>query len=141
MTIKRATPYLFFNGNAARALAHYERALGAKVEGLQRYGDAPNVVDCTDADKDRVMHALVRIGDATLMVSDVPPHMTASKSGNGEVCLDFTDAEMTARMFEALAEGGTVRMNLHDTHWGAKFGTLKDAYDIHWMFNCEPATP
>ena len=85
MTVRSATPYLFFNGNAAQALALYERTLGAKVEGLQRYGDAPDVVQCAELDKERVMHAFVRIGEATLMVSDVPPNMTASKGGSGDL--------------------------------------------------------
>lgn len=37
--IKSATAYLFFNGNASEAVELYQRALGAKVEGLMRYGD------------------------------------------------------------------------------------------------------
>jgi len=26
---------------------------------------------------------------------------------------------------------------LADTFWGARFGTLTDAFGVQWMFNCE----
>jgi PhnB protein len=72
MSIRQLTPYLFFNGTAEEALKHYEQALGAKVEGLMRYRDMPpESGTCPPEDKDRVMHALVHIGEARVMVSDV----------------------------------------------------------------------
>jgi PhnB protein len=51
--------------------------------------------------------------------------------------MDFDDAADQAVKFEGLAQGGNVTMALHDTFWGARFGTLVDRYGIHWMFNCE----
>jgi PhnB protein len=42
-----------------------------------------------------------------------------------------------AKKFDALAVGGKVLMPLQDMFWGAKFGMLRDAYGISWMFNCE----
>ncbi|MFN2447196.1 MAG: VOC family protein [Vicinamibacterales bacterium] len=75
-----------------------------------------------------------------------PPHTAPSRAGRragGEVvyamiaCLDFDNvADMTQR-FEALGAGGKVTMPLQDTFWGAKFGTLTDAFGVQWMFNCE----
>jgi PhnB protein len=39
--------------------------------------------------------------------------------------------------FDALAAGGKVILPVQDMFWGAKFGMLKDAYGINWMFNCD----
>ncbi|AKT41303.1 VOC family protein [Chondromyces crocatus] len=137
MSIKNLTPYVFFDGTAEKALQLYERTLGAKTEGLQRYGEAPETSKArTPQNKDRVMHACVLIGEARMMVSDVPNEGGSAGRSNIELCLDFDDAEDMARKFEALAATGEVTMALHDTFWGAKFGTLVDQFGIHWMFNC-----
>ncbi|UQA60471.1 VOC family protein [Polyangium aurulentum] len=136
MPVQKATPYLFFNGTAEKALQHYKQALGAKIEGLMRYGEMPDVETSTPEDARRVVHAYVRIGGAELMASDTPAGKTTPAGSKVEVCLDYDDVEEMARHFEALAAGGKVTMGLHDTFWGAKFGALVDAYGIHWMFNC-----
>ncbi len=47
---------------------------------------------------------------------------------------DPADAE---RMFQALAENGTVRMPLQQTFWAVHFGVLVDQFGIPWVINCE----
>ena len=39
------------------------------------------------------------------------------------------------RLFKRLSEGGTVTMPLSETFWSKKYGSLKDQFGIHWMFN------
>ena len=41
MSIKKLNPYLNFNGTAAKAIKLYETALGAKVENVMPWADAP----------------------------------------------------------------------------------------------------
>jgi PhnB protein len=136
MPVKSLNPYLNFGGQAAEAIELYERALGAKVEQLQRFGDVPGM-DIAPEEKQRVMHAQLRIDGGILMISDGPPGMSIPSESNAHVALHFDDpAEMTPK-FEALSAGGKVTMPLQDTFWGARFGMLVDAYAIHWMFNCE----
>ncbi|MFW5877432.1 MAG: VOC family protein [Myxococcota bacterium] len=137
MSVQQLTPYLFFDGTADRALELYAQALDAKVEGLLRYEEMPEGVDtCPPEDKKRVMHALVHVGEARLMVSDVPSSRPEPAGGNVQIVVDFDDADEMARKFHALAASGTVHMALHDAFWGAKFGMLQDEFGIHWMFSC-----
>lgn len=136
MAIKQLNPYLFFNGDASEAIKLYERVLGAKVQNIQRYGDIPGNTPKPE-NKDRVIHAMLAIGPAIVMISDETADSTVSKTTNVHVCMDFDDAADQTAKFEGLAQGGTVTMALHDTFWGARFGTLVDRYGIHWMFNCE----
>ena len=137
MAIKRLNPYLSFNGTAARAIRLYETALGAKVENVMRWNEAPGT-EVTPETKDLVMHARLRIGDGILMVSDSQPNQPVTAGTNAHVTLDFDDPNDMGRKFEALsAGGGKVTMPLADTFWGAKFGMLTDAYGVSWMFNCE----
>ncbi len=134
MTIKNATPYLFFKGDAAAAIALYEQALGAKVEGLQRFGEVPGE-NFPPEYADRVMHANLRLGETHVMLSDLPPDQSPADGCRVEISLEFDDAEEMTRRFQALAASGRVRMDLQDVFWGGKFGTLVDQFGIEWMFS------
>lgn len=134
MSIQQLNPYLNFDGTAEKAIALYERALGAKVEHMQRFSDMPGAKPAPEA-ASRVMHAMLRIGAGTVMISDTQPGMPFTVGNNVYVCLDFDDGADMAKKFDALAAGGKVEMPLQDTFWGAKFGMLQDAYGIRWMFN------
>lgn len=136
MPVKELNPYLNFPGKSAEAIALYQKALGAEVVHVQRFGDVPGMQVPPDA-KERVMHAHLRIGGGTIMISDGPPGVPVPAESNTHVSLQFDDPnEMTGR-FEALAAGGQITMPLQDTFWGARFGMLTDRYGIRWMFNCD----
>jgi len=140
MAITQLNPYLAFDGTAERAIQLYERALGARVEGgIMRFGEAPGM-EVAPADRNRVMHAMLRIGGGIVMVSDAMPGQPVAKESNVEVCLQLDDPEDLDRRFAALAAGGKVTMAPHDAFWGARFGALTDAYGIRWLFNCPKKT-
>ena len=136
MAIKQLNPYLSFNGAAGKAIKLYETALGAEVEYVMKWNEAPGT-QVTPETKDLVMHARLRIGDGILMVSDSQPNQPVRAGTNAHVALDFDDPTDMARKFEALSAGGKITMPLADTFWGARFGMLTDAYGVPWMFNCE----
>jgi len=136
MAIKQLNPYLNFGGNAAQAIAFYEKALGAKTETSQTFGDVPGMPAAAE-NKDRIMHALLKLGAGTIMISDGPPGLPSPTDSNVHVTLDFEDAGEMQQRFDALSAGGTVTMPLQDTFWGARFGMLKDKFNISWMFNCQ----
>lgn len=137
MAIKKLNPYLNFDGNAAQAVELYERVLGAKVETLSRFSDMPSG-QATPETKDRVMHALLRLGaDGVIMISDTHPGTPFVQGSNCYLTLDFDDVADMEQKFNALAEGGKVEMALNDAFWGARFGMLTDKLGVHWMFNCE----
>jgi PhnB protein len=139
MAIKKLNPYLNFDGTAGKAIQLYEKALGAKVENLMRFGEAGPMGENTPPEaKDRVLHAALRIGDTgVVMISDGPPGMAIPTESNAHVMLDFDDEKDMARAFETLGSGGKVTMPLQDMFWGARFGMLTDAFGIRWMMNCE----
>jgi PhnB protein len=41
------------------------------------------------------------------------------------------------RVFNALAQNGTVRMPIKETFWAERFGMLVDQFGTPWMINCE----
>jgi PhnB protein len=138
MTIQAATPYFILNGKVERALPLYERALGATVETLQRFGDVDE--SCPEAMRDKVMHAELRIGSAILMMSDGPgedPAGTTPGAGNVSVAVAFDDEQEMRRAFDHLTEGGRMIHAIFPAPWGALFGVVQDELGIHWMFNCD----
>lgn len=137
MAITGLNPYLNFDGMAEKAIAHYERALGAKTEMVMRYGDAQGM-EIPAEHRNRVMHATLDVAGNKIMLSDDQPGRPISSSNAVHVALHFKgDLDDVEQKFAALAEGGQVTMPLTDTFWGARFGTLTDAFGIRWMFNAE----
>ncbi len=66
-------PYLFFDGRADEAIEFYRRTLGAEVGMLMRFKDCPE--SCPEGSmpagsENKVMHASLKIGEATVMASD-----------------------------------------------------------------------
>jgi PhnB protein len=140
MAIRKLNPYLNFDGTAEKAVELYKSALGAKVETIQRFGDIPGDASAPEH-KNRVMHALLQVGEGTLMISDSMPGHPVTLGSNIHVTLDFTDPADLNKKFQALSAGGKITMPLQDTFWGARFGMLVDAYGINWMFNCDLKKP
>jgi len=134
MSIQSATPYLILNGRAREAIALYEKAIGAKVEQLQRFGDVDG--SCPEARRDFVMHAELKIGDAKVMLSDGPGPEALPPAGLVSIALMLDDAEQTRRIYDALAASGKAVEKLFEAPWGALFGVAADAFGVAWMFNC-----
>lgn len=136
MAIKSLNPYLFFNGDAAAAIAFYESALGAKADGVMHWGDVPGM-DVAPGNSKRVMHSQLFVGEGIIMISDGSPGEQVPFGRNCRVTLHYTDVEDMTKRFDALAQGGEVTMPLADTFWGATFGMLTDKFGVAWMFNCD----
>jgi PhnB protein len=125
--------YLFFTGRCAEAMRFYESTLGAKLEALMKYSDAPPSMPCPVASGDLVMHARLIVGGRALMASDVPPGMPGPAMGGFSLSLQFETPEEARRIFDALAQGGEVRMPLQKTFWADTYGMLVDQFGTPWM--------
>lgn len=89
-------------------------------------------------DKNKIMHANFKSPALEFMACDDMPG--AKRAGSRvALCLGTRDPVDAKRIFERLADGGSVSMPLQDTFWGATFGTVTDKFGIDWMMNCEKA--
>ncbi|MGH8354319.1 MAG: VOC family protein [Pseudomonas sp.] len=132
----RIEPYLFFNGRCEEALAFYQTALGANVDFMMRFKDAPEDERGAPEWQDKVMHACLRLGDSQLMASDgMGPQVTPFSGFSLSIGAD--SVEQAERLFAALAEGGQVSMPLQQTFWAQAFGMLTDRFGVAWMINSE----
>lgn len=128
-------PYLFFNGRADEAFEFYRRVLGAEVTELLRFKDAPDQPPpgvLPPNSENRVMHATLRIGSSTIMASD--GECTGQPAFQGfSLSVDFPDEQSARRAFDALADGGTVRMPIGKTFFSPCFGMVADRFGMGWM--------
>jgi PhnB protein len=128
--------YLNFNGTCAEAFRAYEQVLGGKITMMMTHGDSP-MADQVPADwKDAVMHVRLEVGDQALMGSDAPPPYFQQPQGFS-VSLQIREQAETERIYNALAEGGTVKMPLQKTFWAGRFGMLVDRFGTPWIINGE----
>ena len=131
--------YLFFDGECKAAFKFYEQCLGGKIDGMMTYGDAPMSEEIPSEQRDRIMHANLTVGGMVLMGSDTPPDGFKKPQGFS-VNLQFDDRVEAERIFQKLAENGTVKMPFQETFWSTRFGMLVDRFGTPWMINVQPAT-
>jgi PhnB protein len=76
------------------------------------------------------------VGDTMLMGCDLPPGHQQKPQGFS-VSLQVNDPADAERIFQAIAENGTVQMPIQKTFWAARFGMVLDRFGVSWMINCE----
>ena len=128
----KVQPYVFFDGKCEEALEFYKRAIGAKVNALMRFGEAPDQSQIKPENKNKVMHSEIQVGDTVILASD---GYCTGKPGFQGFSLTITvptDAE-AKRVFDAISEGGQVSMPLGKTFFASSFGVASDKYGVGWM--------
>src|SRR3954462_2822775 len=118
--------YLTFNGNAADAMRFYERALGGKLEALMTFADSPMAGQAPAGAENRVMHARLLIGDRAIMASDAMMGQPYNGMQGFALSLTYPAASESQRIFDVLAEGGTITMPFQKTFFSAGFGMVVD---------------
>jgi len=126
--------YLFLGGHAEEAIEFYGQALGAKVEMLMRYSDSPEPpqMPLSAGWEKKVMHASIKIGSCSLMLSDGCGENERGFAGFS-LSLSVANEAEAQRTFEALGVGGEVNMPLTKTFFSPAFGMLADKFGLGWM--------
>jgi PhnB protein len=128
--------YLFFGGNCRDAFTRYEQIFGGELF-LLPMKDAPSDQPVPPEHADAIIHAALRVGDGLLMGSDDPTTDAFGPVQGMMVSYTAPDAGESKRVFDALAEGGTVTQPLTETFFSPAFGTCVDRFGTPWMVNTE----
>src|SRR5262245_30018937 len=121
----RLNPYLTFSGDCEAAFKFYAQCLGGKIEAMIPHAGTPAAEHVPAEWQSKIMHARLNLGDDVLMGSDAPPGRQEASKGFS-VALQFKNPAEAERVFQALADKGTVRMPIQQTFWAARFGMLVD---------------
>jgi PhnB protein len=138
-----ATPqlYLSFNGQCEEAFRFYADRLGGSITGLFTWADAPGgATDAPPGWAAKVMHAALDLGGTVILGADSPPDRYVRPQGF-QIMIERDDPAQVERIFDALADGGTIEMPLQETFWSLRFGVLTDRFGIPWSIGCaQPPT-
>lgn len=127
--------YLFFDGQAEEAMAFYEQAIGAKIEGKMRYADCPEPIPAEympPGGPQKILHGSLLIDEQRLMFCDGTPDESGGFRGFS-LTLQYPSEADVRQAFDKLAEGGSVRMPLGATFFSPCFGQLTDRFGVQWM--------
>lgn len=131
-------PYLYFTNTAREAMTRYHEILGGQLD-IMNLADLPASEEPPfEAPDDFVIHAALTFGDGNLLMAS--DDLTGDGSGVKGAALNITltDTDEARRVFEALAESGSVGMALGETFWSPLFGSCVDRFGVSWMVNVEP---
>ena len=116
------TPHLICKG-AAEAIEFYKRAFGATE--LSRL----------PGQNGRLMHAMIRIGDSTVMLADEMPEWGAlgPQSLKGTpVGIHLYVQDVDAVAAQAVRAGAKTTMPVSDMFWGDRYGQIEDPFGHRW---------
>lgn len=129
--------YLNFTGQCEEAFQFYEKLLGGKIDGLFRYTGTPMEGHMPPDWGNKIMHITLSVDHNQIMGADSPPGQGGGPAKRFCMSIGLKDPVEAERIFNGLAEGGSIQMPLEKTFWAAKFGMLVDRFGIPWMINCE----
>ena len=129
----KVEPYLFFDGRCEEALDFYRKTLRAEVVALIRFKDSPDPSMVHGGqDGNKVLHALFKIGESTIMASDGRNQGKPNFQGFALSIAAKNEAE-AKKTFDALADGGRIELPLGKTSFSPSFGMVFDRFGIMWM--------
>jgi len=132
----QVNPYLTFNGNCEEAFKAYQKILGGEIAAMIPYEGTPGAEGMPAERRKKIIHARLVGNGMVLMGSDAPPDRYEPMKGFS-VTLNTKKPAEAERIFNALADQGTVRIPLSETFFAVKFGMLVDKFGTPWMINCE----
>ena len=129
-----ANTYLSFCGCCREALTFYKESLNGEMK-IRTYDGSPMRVP--EDYKHKVMHGVVKFGDAVIMAADCMPGQEITHGNGSAILLNVTSLEEGESIFKRLSEGGKISMPFDNTFWGARFGMFTDKFGINWMVSFE----
>ena len=131
-------PYLNFGGNCREAFTRYHEIFGGELI-ILAMADMPSEEPVPAGMEDLVMHAALTFENGDLlMASDDPTSDPFGPVQGMHVNYTTSDLEHARRVFDQLAEGGTITMPIGETFWAPLFGMCIDRFGTPWMVNAEP---
>lgn len=135
------SPYLNFAGNTEEAFNFYKSVFGGDFFRVVRFKDGPGGDKQSPDIQQKIMHISLPIGNGVLlMATDMIESLgQVLKTGNNfSLSLSPDSEEEALRLFNGLAEGGTIEAPFKKEFWGGFFGMILDKFGVRWMVNYEP---
>jgi PhnB protein len=136
----KLTTHLHYGGNCAEALRFYEEHLGAKISFMMTYEQMPEPKNIPPGCEQGVLHASIRIADATIMAGDAPADRFQPMR-SAYLALSVDSDEEAERIYALLTEAGEIILPMAETFFALRFAMLRDKFGILWMLIHERPMP
>ncbi len=121
--MRTLTTRMWFNGNCKEAIKFYQNAFEASVKG--------SVVE--NPANQRVMHAMIKIGDTHVLMADAVPGNWEQGPTSGSTMGFWMYVDDVDKAFaKAKNAGCKVLAELEEQFWGDRMGKLKDPFGHMW---------
>ena len=128
-------PQLTFQGECREAFEYYARLLGGKITVMNTFGgneDRKLPPGSVAGAADKVRFAEIRFGDNVLRGNDLNDDQFIPMGGFN-VSLHVPGTGEARRIFDGLADGGTVTTPLSEVDWAKLFGMVTDRFGVPWL--------
>ena len=130
---EKIVPFLWFNGNAEEAMKFYLSAFkNSKTLGISRYGENG------PGQKDTVMSASFKLEGQSIIALNGGPEFSFTPSNSFYVsCKTLPEIK---KLWNKLAVGGSVLMELDKYSFSKKYGWLQDKFGVSWQLILSEST-
>ncbi|HEX6848693.1 MAG TPA: VOC family protein [Chitinophagaceae bacterium] len=125
--------YLNFNGQTREAMTFYQECLGGELV-MQKIAESPMAARMPSEMGAKILHSSLTKNDLLIMASDMMGNNIV-KGNSISLCVNCSSDEEINSFFNNLSNGGKIVEPLHQSFWGATFGSLTDKFGITWIFN------
>ena len=129
--------YLCFNGNCEEAFNYYKSVFNKEFQYIGYYKEISfsarqNFPNCKD---EHVMHVALPISKETMLMGadliDLNEKETMS-SNKFSLYISVDNIKEADRLFNALANKGTVKLPISNQYWGSYYGICVDQFGVNW---------
>ncbi len=138
---QKITPFLWFDTNAEEAINYYtslfDNPLGSaqgrsQIMSIQRYPEGP-LDGPMKGMEGKVMNGIFTINGMEFMALDGGPQFAKTPAISFSV--NKKSVQEVEALWEILAEGGQVLMELNEYPFSKKYGWLNDKYGVSWQIS------
>ena len=124
---------IHFPGNCDEAISFYKEVLGAEVEAIAYFKDAPqhSDMDALSLPPNFVMHSMISIHGSKVSMTDGVETKPTGDNFTFFITEDTVD-KVTA-LYAKLSEGGKVVEALAPVFWASMYGIVEDKFGINWQ--------
>jgi PhnB protein len=129
-------PYVFFDGRTRGSARLLQAAPSAReTTMLMRYNRSPDLRPgmLPPGSENKVMHASMKIGDATVMCSDGGCAASSRSTASRSRLQRERRGGSRSRRSRRSSQGGQVTMPLGKTFFSPRFGMCTDKFGVGWM--------
>jgi predicted 3-demethylubiquinone-9 3-methyltransferase (glyoxalase superfamily) len=119
---------LMFSGQAEEAMGFYTSLFAdSGIESIERYGPQ------YPGPEGQVVHARVRLAGQPLMAIDSAVPQSFSFTPSTSFFVTCAEAAEVDRLYAALADGGSVMMELASYPFAARYAWVQDRFGVSWQ--------